>query len=139
MASMTVVATLTVIQCGQCGIDFAVPQGWCDDRRRDHKDFYCPNGHSRCYPQETEEERLRKQLTNAQDRLTYAENRATSAARRAEHMERSRRAVKGQLTKERKRIAGGVCPCCNRTFVSLGAHMKKQHPDYVEQAVAGDA
>lgn len=40
--------------------------------------------------------------------------------------------TKGQLTKTKKRLAGGVCPCCNRSFVSLAKHMASQHPDYQE-------
>lgn len=35
---------------------------------------------------------------------------------------------------EAKRLAtrtkNGVCPCCNRTFKHLMAHMKGQHPEY---------
>lgn len=37
-----------------------------------------------------------------------------------------------QLTKTRKRIANGVCPCCHRTFQNLARHMAGQHPAYEE-------
>ena len=42
--------------------------------------------------------------------------------------------MKGQVTRIKKRVANGVCPCCNRTFKDLAAHMSTQHPDYIEQS-----
>jgi len=45
---------------------------------------------------------------------------------------RQKAAAKGQLTKTKRRVANGVCPCCNRTFADLSAHMHGQHPEYGE-------
>lgn len=50
--------------------------------------------------------------------------------RRLESERRAHAATKGQLTKTKKRIANGVCPCCNRSFANLERHMAGQHPDY---------
>lgn len=44
--------------------------------------------------------------------------------------EYQRRAQKGQNTRLKKRIAAGVCPCCNRSFANLREHMAGQHPDF---------
>lgn len=41
--------------------------------------------------------------------------------------------VKGEVTKLKKRIANGVCPCCKRSFCNLAAHMKTQHPEYTKE------
>jgi hypothetical protein len=34
------------------------------------------------------------------------------------------------MTRIKKRVAAGVCPCCNRSFKDLARHMAGQHPDY---------
>ena len=49
--------------------------------------------------------------------------------------ERSRSAIKGQLTRAKRRISKGVCPCCNRTFQNLANHISEKHPDYSEQSM----
>jgi chemotaxis response regulator CheB len=44
---------------------------------------------------------------------------------------REHSATRAQLTKTKKRVANGVCPCCNRTFKQLARHMKAKHPEFV--------
>ena len=44
--------------------------------------------------------------------------------------ERSAAAYKGHLTRVKRRVGNGVCPCCNRTFKNLADHMTTKHPDY---------
>lgn len=39
-------------------------------------------------------------------------------------------AYKGQVTKVKRRVSKGVCPCCNRTFENLARNMESQHPAY---------
>jgi len=51
--------------CGQCGIAFALPLEYVESRRNDHKSFYCPNGHSRYFPEKNDVERLSEQLSIA--------------------------------------------------------------------------
>ncbi|HEX9950777.1 MAG TPA: hypothetical protein VGB53_03340 [Rubricoccaceae bacterium] len=41
----------------------------------------------------------------------------------AERQKRRAAAQKGAHTRTKKRIAAGVCPCCNRTFQDLARHM----------------
>ncbi|SIE38084.1 Uncharacterised protein [Mycobacteroides abscessus subsp. abscessus] len=124
-ATFTAVDTYTVIHCGHegCGVPFALNDEFIRQRREDHRTWYCPNGHSRYYPQMNETElakaraaRLERQLANREEDL-----RAAKAAHAV---------TKGKLTKTRNRIAKGVCPCCNRSFVNLGKHMAGQHPDF---------
>lgn len=43
------------------------------------------------------------------------------------------KSLKSEITKRRKiekRVANGVCPCCNRTFEDLARHMSTKHKDY---------
>lgn len=119
-----------IIECANCSIDFGIGDAFMAARRKDHRSFYCPNGHSNYYSGDNTEEKLAKELEAARSlaqREARRRQRAEDEARTAEYQ---RRAAKGQLTKIKKRIANGVCPCCNRTFANLAAHMSGQHPDY---------
>ena len=53
----------TITCCAKkCGMTFAVPSSWEDNRRSDKTTFYCPNGHPQWYPAETKVQKLRKQI-----------------------------------------------------------------------------
>lgn len=47
-----------------------------------------------------------------------------------DYTENRRRAEKAAKTRLKNRAKAGVCPCCNRTFKQLAAHMKTQHPNW---------
>jgi hypothetical protein len=129
--------TLETIVCGSegCGIIFALPETWLRERRRDHKTFYCPNGHNRYYPQKSDEEILREQLATAQGNLNYYQNLAKNRSKEILTLERSRAALKGQTTKLRKRAANGVCAACNRSFSNVARHMASKHPAFAAEVV----
>lgn len=103
MASLTYRVDFELHTCGHCGIQFAVPERWLDDRRSKHDTFYCPNGHPRVFAAESREEKL--------------------ARERAEDETTDERRLRG--------VAAGVCPCCNRTFQQLARHMASKHPNVV--------
>ena len=97
--------------CGECSAIFAATDEFFRKRREDGKAFYCPNGHPRVF-RETEATRLKRELEqkNAEldrTRSEYYEKRAQLDRVSRAHM------------KMRKRVANGVCPCCNRTFQNL--------------------
>lgn len=100
--------------------------GFYEDRLRDHKGFWCPNGHRQHFVGETEAETLKKLLEAERSRSDLF-------IRQRDAERRSKSAIKGQLTKTKNRIAKGVCPCCNRQFQDLHQHMETKHPDYVDQ------
>lgn len=129
------VVPMVTVTCYKCGLPFCVPKRWDDERRSDHANFYCPNGHAQCYTGKTALERecddLRTKLARETHRAEQADEARRRAVRAAEHTERRRRAAKGQLTKLTKRVAAGVCPCCTRTFTNLAEHMRRQHPSFV--------
>lgn len=114
---------LEIETCITCGVTFTLPVELLRRRKRDHQNFFCPNGHPQMYPAETEEDRLRKLLDQANQRSTEltAENTRLAAAKNK---------LAKEMKKEHQRVAGGVCPCCNRTFIALGRHMATKHPDY---------
>jgi uncharacterized protein YdaU (DUF1376 family) len=117
--------TLTIVECGMCAIDFAMPATMHEKCVKDGSDFWCPNGHKIHY-YETDNKRLKQQLAWARDETARAR-----AAR--DQAEATTRAVKGHNTRLKKRAAAGVCPCCNRTFKQLARHMKSQHPEFPEE------
>ena len=115
--------------CCACGVQFAYPYSLYRNARDTGQSFYCPNGHSLSYKtteldrlkEENEKlhrdkARLRRQKQEVETDLKYAKN--------------SLRTTKGVVTKMKKRIGNGVCPCCNRHFTNLENHMKTKHPDY---------
>lgn len=53
-------------------------------------------------------------------------------AKRLDYQERAVKAAGTRASKLKLRAANGVCPCCNRTFKQLAAHMSSQHPKYAE-------
>ncbi len=132
---------LVVLRCW-CGIQYAVPRSLREAQLRMHNDLrgdvvsiYCPLGHAAVPSHEPDAKRLRRQLEEKK-REHYQEiqrERAAHDQTRADrdHKENQRRAEKAAKTKIKKRVQGGACPCCNRTFQNLARHMKGQHPDYM--------
>lgn len=122
--------------CGKCGVVFGVTEAVMDIRREDHAWWYCPNGHEWHFGGENTEEKLRRELQEERDRL--ADRLAREVSRHdqtradRDRAEGSLRATKGVVTKIKKRVAAGVCPCCNRSFQDLARHMKGQHPEWAE-------
>jgi hypothetical protein len=117
---MTYTETLVVTDCW-CGIHLAVPANllrWA--KNNSSHAIFCPLGHEFVFSDDfkTKYERERKRAQANLD-LLHAE-------------ERSHIATRGHLTRTKKRVAAGVCPCCNRTFQNLARHMKGQHPEYAE-------
>lgn len=135
---LQVVAEFYVEECCECGVPFGMTTA-THSFYRNHsaaapgatKNFYCPNGHAQHYAGKTEEQKLREQLASERERNENSER----FLREQRDREQNRsRALKGHLTRQRKRAKAGVCPCCNRTFKQLAAHMKSQHPDFEPEA-----
>lgn len=124
MNGITYTDTLTVMECGRCGISFAVPESWRRERKERGLGFYCPNGDERVY-RETDVQRLTRELERERARVTAAQDQMEAAQRQAS-------AARGQVTKIKNRIANGVCPECNRHFQNVEKHMKSQHGSLVD-------
>lgn len=125
----SVVTTYNVIDCSACGVLFAVPDDVDKELVDSGRTFYCPNGHAQHYTNSTA-----KQLKDEKDRHARTVARLDQMRADRDATELSRRAIKGQLTKVKKRVAVGVCPCCNRSFKDLAQHMTTKHPDYAVTA-----
>jgi hypothetical protein len=123
MQTMLDTSTLVIEECCNCHTRFAMTQQLNAQRRADHENFYCPNGHGQHYTGESEAEKLRRQLRSARSDATWTRD-------QLEASERSKAAIKGHLTRARNKLAKGQCPCCDQTFGNVREHMKFKHPDY---------
>lgn len=109
--------------CPECGVRFGVPVGFTENRRKDKRSFYCPNGHSMSYTESVEEKLRRERNRLKQDQARLEQELADARA----ETERKEKAVK----RLKKRASAGTCPCCKRTFKNMAEHMKHQHPEFV--------
>lgn len=118
--------TMTVehrCNCITCMAPVFMDRAKYDQLNRDKTNFYCINGHAMHWPQESAEEKLRKQLE-------FEKNRRESAEREAETARKAEAIVRGKLRATQERVGNGVCPCCNRSFTNLRRHMGTKHPEY---------
>ena len=127
---MYLTVDMTHLECGECGLPFSITETFYKKRKKDHESFYCPAGHSRYFPQKSNEEILHEQLKRSELECQQAERSLKKERGYSKELERSRSALKGTLTKTKKRISAGVCACCNRNFQNVARHMKSQHPDF---------
>lgn len=112
-----------------CGIAHAIPTSLMRMAKENDMSVYCPVGHQWVLGGKTKAEQLRE----AQERIAAEQRRVKATRDLLAAEERSHSATRGHLTRTKKRVANGVCPCCNRTFKQLAAHMKNKHPEYVEE------
>jgi DNA repair exonuclease SbcCD ATPase subunit len=90
--------------------------------RENHKEFYCPNGHKQWYVGESEAEKLRRELKRKEQEVADQVRARLQAQSDLDKAER-----------KLKRVAKGVCPCCNRSFANLHKHMETKHPEVVKK------
>jgi hypothetical protein len=136
MSDLAMSLSMTLITCCAegCGLSFAVPNHWVKKRREDHTWWKCPNGHSQHFSGETEEEKLRRERDRLAQRIAEKDDQLAASRDREEHRTRQLRATRGVVTRTKRRVGNGVCPCCNRSFVELQRHMHSKHPDYAKAA-----
>lgn len=124
-----------------CAVTFGMPEHMESQRRKDHKAFYCPNGHQQFFLGKSEAEKLKEELARVrteaervQQNLKKREEWAQQEAKKAAHDAKVARShAKRAVTISRQlraRIKTGVCPCCEVKFDNLEDHMKKEHPRY---------
>lgn len=111
-------------QCCKCGIPFYMPTYHRNGLiNNPGQSFYCPNGHGQHYAGKTEAEKLKDELQSFKERTSKRQE-------ELENMLLDKINENKKLSNQIKRTHAGVCPCCNRTFKQLAAHMKSKHPEY---------
>jgi len=97
-------STLCIEHCPNCGIAFAIPENYQQRRRRDHKTFYCPSGHTQYYPQESDIDKAKRETSEAKkeaDRLKQCVTHKKELLQRTEYQVRH---FKGEVTKLKRKI-----------------------------------
>ena len=123
MSWTTMTVTIVTDECWVCGVPFGLSKEYKDDIVKRGKSFWCPNGHKLCYVTETEEDRLRKRVERLENRNHGLQSDLESAGRRAA-------ALRGVVTRTKRRIAKGKCPACRKSFPDLADHMGQAHPEW---------
>lgn len=127
----TTYGSLITKECPICGIPYAMPEemdSWV--RKAPHRKFYCPNGHQLHYPGKSDEQfRREAEEKLARERAAHDQTLASLKAQKA-----AATRARNERDKIRKRVAHGVCPCCNRTFKQLDRHMAAKHPGFVAES-----
>lgn len=137
MGNIVTETVLEATECCVCGTAFAVPEVFLNKRRRDGVNFYCPNGHTLHYG-ESEVDKLKREIKLKEKVIKDFQSFYEAEKSDHEHTRNRLRATKGELTKTKKRIGSGTCPCCGFGFPNLRDHMKTEHPDYPIEVPEGD-
>ena len=122
--------------CCKCSIPFVLTDSLHTTmiEKREQGIFYCPHGHPQCYATgETELDKMRRERDRLAQQVAYRDDCVRDARNQRDMAERRLSAAKGRITKIKKRVGNGVCPCCNRTFSDLARHMASQHTGYKDQ------
>lgn len=129
--------TYSIIECGHvgCGVYFGLDDGFIRARKEDHATFYCPNGHPRWWPPgSSDAEKERKKRISAEEEATRVRAQLDQVRASNATLRRSRSALKGEVTKARKRAARTQCPVadCKRTFAptNMQRHVEVEHPHW---------
>ena len=141
-----VIGDWAYIECIHCHETFAIGRQLYEVLRRNEQSFHCPHGHKMHYPLgPTEAEKLRQERDRLAQKIAEKDDAILAERRRAEsfrdqrdHEQRRVAAVKGQVTKLKKRASAGICPCCTRHFTDLERHMNSKHPDFTKQPDAAE-
>ena len=122
--------SMETVECAACCMPFAVPKRFITDRRNDHQTFFCPWGHRNVFTGASEAELLKAELEQERRRIEFLKREKEQVKNELHGAKIQLSKTKNQLARTKHRVGNGVCPCCNRTFVKLGQHMKTKHPDY---------
>lgn len=122
------------IECCRCHMIFGVSSKFYENRKEDHKLFYCPSCDTgQSFMDMSEKEKLRQENSRLLQRIALKDDEIKLQRDKKEMAQRSSIALKGVITRTKNRIAGGVCPCCNRNFQNLARHMATKHKDYAHK------
>ncbi len=129
MTEITLLGTRCIaMNCGTCGVVFAMSAIAYETARREGGFFSCPNGHSRGWKesesQRTHDDNARNAIRLERDRL------AQQIAQRDDYINDLNKRLDVER-RERKRITvranNGVCQDCHRSFANLVRHRATKH------------
>lgn len=123
--------TMVTEECLTCGMSFAMTEDFRSKRLKDHKNFYCPSGHTQYFSADSAEDKLRRENQRLLQGRAQLQDVISDKNKEINYQKNKVRAEKGAKTKIKRRIAHGNCPNCKRSFSNLERHMKSQHPEEV--------
>ena len=132
MQTYSTLVDLTTIKCGQCGGIYAIVERFRKRLEEEGGFWHCPYCKTGWGYGEGENDRLKK------DRDIFA-SRCSHLSDQLGREKRSGIALRGHLTRAKKRSIAGLCPCCKRHFANLKRHIQTKHPGYCKAAVKGEA
>src|SRR6185503_2487574 len=103
---------IDTVECYKCAMVFGMPMEFLRQLRETGDSFFCPAGHSQHFT-ETTVQRLERELKRVKEQ---SQRDIEWQRGQRQIAEKALIAKKGQITKLKKRVAAGVCPCCQRTF-----------------------
>lgn len=124
---------INVGACYKCKATIYLPVSLHEAARASPRiSFYCAYGHEQHYASgPTEEDKLRLERDRLKQNAAFEADLRRQETERADAAQRRVTAMKGQVTRLKKRAAAGVCPCCNRQFTDLQRHMAAKHAGFV--------
>lgn len=126
--TVTLERSFECFECPECRINYWLPDGFRDERRKDQRIWWCPNGHQRWYA-ESEVDRLRRERDVLKQQMARAEEERDRAYRIQSEAVDARIKAERELRRVQRRAVAAVCPCCNRSFQNVARHMKTKHPN----------
>lgn len=130
LTSVNAAHELSTIVCGECGGVYAIAERYHAQKQTYGGHWRCPYCACSWGYGKSEIDRVRGELNQKEQQLATERKRTEWARQEVRIIDRSRRAVKANLTRFKNRIGRGVCPCCRRNFENLQRHMKTKHPRY---------
>ena len=88
--------------CLTCNLTWAMTRDYDEARLKDHKSFYCPNGHAQQYLIKSDEEKLKEQLKHCRADRDFWEDGHDTAVERQAALKRSRSSLRGVITRMKK-------------------------------------
>lgn len=127
---------MKAVTCAQCKVRFGLADDTHAALTQSSANFCCPYGHRQHFPQgPSETDLLRKERDTLKQQMARADSDVAFYRERSEESDRRASAFKGVATRMKNRVARGVCPCCNRTFANLQAHMDTKHKGFGSKEV----
>jgi len=134
MEEFSVAQEFVVVICDSCNVRWAMTKQMNEQRRNNHKAWYCPNcSASWVYTSKSDKGKLQEELESAKRTVDFWKEKNRKMKGELASERRRSSALRGVATKFKKRISSGGCPCCNRQFKNLRKHMQKEHPEYSEE------
>ena len=94
--------------------------------------FFCAYGHTQHYS-ESENVKLRRERDRLKQQIAERDDTIRIVTEQRCQTEKRLSATKGVVTRIKRRIQHGVCPCCTRSFRDLQLHMDQKHPEYAKE------